>query len=140
MTKTLTAEKSLGLVQSSAEAIRNDQPQNFPAAASPGDTWRQGDLYIELLAEVPAGAVPIAKPSKQLAPGETQGSRHILDSLAGVTMYRLAEPTVLDGPIVVLEKTRTLTHPEHGDVVLPPGTYGVTYQREYAEELRRVAD
>jgi len=53
----LTAENSLANVQRAVDAIRNDEPQRFPEAASPGDTWRQGDLYIELLDQVPDGAL-----------------------------------------------------------------------------------
>ena|SRR6185295_20223798 len=139
---TLTAEKALANVQTSAEKIRNDEPQRFPEAASPGDTWRQGDLYIEALEGLPNGAVELVGPErvKQLAPGTTQGSRHILDSLDGVTMYRLPDATVLNGPLLVTTKERTIEHPEHGNVVLPPGAYGITYQRQFAEELRRAAD
>jgi hypothetical protein len=136
----LTAEESLLKVQTTSEQIRNDETQRFPIAASVGDTARQGDLYIELLAAVPKGANVIVNPSPQLAPGTTQGSRHILDSLEGVSMYTLDMPSVLDGPILALAIERTVTHPEHGDVVLPAGVYGVTYQKQHADELRRVAD
>jgi hypothetical protein len=135
-----TATKSFNAVKKSAEAIRNDSTQRFPEAASVGDTWRQGDLYIEKLDRVPANAKHEKKPQAQLAPGTTQGSRHVLDSMHGVTMHRLASPTVLDGPILDLATERTITHPEHGDLVLPPGVYGVTYQRAFADELRRQAD
>ena len=138
--KTLTAERSLHSIQSSAEKIRNDQTQRFSEAASISDVWRQGDVYIELLAGVPHGAVHENKPNLQLAPGTTQGSRHILDSLAGVTMYRLATPTVLDGPILDVATERTITHPEHGNIILPPGVYGITYQRAFGDDLRRAAD
>lgn len=138
--KTLTAEQSLGKVQSTTESICNDEPQRFSEAASVGDIARQGDLYIEKLAGIPTGAVIEQNPSAKLAPGTTQGSRHILDSLDGVTLYRLQEPNELQGPILNLATERTITHPEHGDVILPPGIYGVTYQRAFADELRRVAD
>jgi hypothetical protein len=97
-------------------------------------------LYIERLECVPARCVPDRKPSAQLAPGTTQGSRHVLDSLDGVSVYRLAENTVLQGPVLLVTTERTVTHPEHGNVVLPPGIYSITYQRQFAEELRRVAD
>lgn len=135
-----TATKSFNAVKKSAEAIRNDATQRFPEAASAGDTWRQGDLYIEKLDAVPRGAVLEKKPQAQLAPGTTQGSRHILDSLRGVTVYRLESPSVLDGPILDVATERTVTHPEHGDCVLPPGVYGIFYQRAYADELRRQQD
>src|SRR5262249_5969606 len=130
----------LGRVQESAETIRNDETQRFPEAASDGDIARQGDVYLEKLERVPTGCTLEPNPVAQLAPGTTQGSRHILDSLVGVTVYRLANPTPLDGPILDLSTERTVTHPEHGNIVLPPGVYGVTYQRAFAEEVRRVAD
>ena len=127
-------------VRESAEVIRNGDTKYFPEAASVGDNARQGDIYIELLEGVPKDAKPIEKPSAKLAPGDTQGSRHILDSMVGVTLYERRDASVLEGPIMNLTETRTVTHPEHGDWVLPPGTYGVTYQRAYAEDLRRQMD
>lgn len=139
-TATLTAAESLKRVQASAERIDRSKPQRFPEAGSPGDTFRQGDLYLTLLEKVPEGAVPVRLPAGQLAPGTTQGSRHCLDSLRGVRVYELASPTPLDGPILDLAEERTVEHPEHGHVQLPPGVYGVTYQRQFAEELRRVQD
>jgi hypothetical protein len=142
MTATMTVDKAIKQIQSQAESIKNDAPQTFPEAASPGDTFRQGDIYITLLDRVPDGAVKIMHPLKQLAPGTTQGSRHCLDSMAGVKMFRLAAPTQLDGPVIVTTKPRTITHPEHGDVALPAGCYGIRYQRDLdAEEReRRVQD
>ena len=137
---TMTATKAFESVRNTAETIKNDEPQRFPEAASVGDVWRQGDVYIERLAGVPKNATVDAKTDMQLAPGTTQGSRHVLDSLQGVTMYRLAIPTVLDGPVLLTTEERTITHPEHGDVILPPGCYGVTYQRMFAAELRRQQD
>lgn len=124
---------------------RSAATQQFPIAASPGDVFRQGDLYIRKLAKVPSRAVkaPVAAPSEplQLAPGTTQGSRHIVDSREGVTVYNLEEPTALDGPILSLTKDRVVTHPEHGHVRLNAGDiYAITYQRAFAEELRRVQD
>lgn len=124
-----------------AEKIKNDGPQRFPEAATPGDFVRQGDLYINLLPKMPADTEKVAV-RLQLAEGETQGSRHCLDSDVGVTMYRLKEPTTYDGPILDLAEERTVTHPEHGDWVLPPGLYGITYQRtqDRDERERRVQD
>lgn len=104
-----------------------------------GDYHRQGDIYLTRLKAVPGGAEKIT-PAAQLAPGTTQGSRHIIASLNGVTMFRLKNPSPLDGPILKSDKPVTVEHPEHGHVTLPAGVYGVTYQRQYAEELKRVAD
>ena len=82
----------------------------------------------------------VDQPAAQLAPGTTRGSRHILDSLDGVELYIVKDADALTGPLVVTLKERVVTHPEHGDVILPPGCYAITYQRAYADELRRVAD
>jgi hypothetical protein len=141
-TATMTAEKALSKIQDQAERIKSDETQRFPDAASVGDSHRQGDVYITLLNAVPENAVREKKPSTQLAPGTTQGSRHYLDSLAGVTMYRIPNPGMLDGPIIECETERTITHPEHGDVVLPAGIYGISYQRnlDAEERERRVQD
>ena len=134
---TITAETALKKISARAERIKNDETQRFPEAASPGDSWRQGDLYITLLAGRPIEAVKQDKPEKQLAPGTTQGSRHCLDSLAGVTIYRLPVPQMLDGPVIECKKERTITHPEHGNVILPPGTYAISYQRSVDAEQRQ---
>lgn len=143
MSKTITAEKAIRDVRTQAEKIRSDRPQRFPEAASPGDYWRQGDIYITLLAAVPQTAEKVQAPaSRQLAPGDTQGSRHCLDSLDGADWHRLKQATEFDGPILALATERTVTHPEHGHVILPPGVYAITYQRNLDQEEReaRVQD
>lgn len=129
-------------VQDIAEKIKSDELQHFPAAASVGDGIRQGDIYITLLKSVPKGATVEKNPALQLAPGTTQGSRHCLESLAGVTVYRLKDPTEYDGPILKLDQPHKITHPEHGDWALPCGVYGISYQRteDSERQIRRVQD
>ena len=101
---------------------------------------QQGDLYFCKLADVPADAIR-AQPYAQLAPGESLGSRHCLDSLAGVQMFHLLTPGPLDGPVLVLSQARTVTHPEHGHITFPAGAcMQVTYQRLYGDTVRRVED
>lgn len=125
-----------------AERIKSDAKQKFPEAASVGDYVRQGDIYITLLAGVPAGAIRDKNPQKQLAPGNTQGSRHCLSRMTDVTVYRLKSPTPYDGPVLDVAKPVTITHPEHGDWALPVGCYGISYQRTEDSEgrIRRVQD
>ena len=124
-----TIDTAMAEVTGAAETIRRSEVQRFPDAASPGDGLRQGDILVTLLAGKPAGLVKVDKPITQLAPGTTQGSRHCLDSLDGVTISRLERPGAYDGPVLELEKERTIEHPEHGHMVLPPGCYAVTFQR-----------
>jgi hypothetical protein len=137
-----TIQKEIQMISETAEEIRNDSEQQFPEAATPGDCWRQGDLYITLLGEIPSGMKRVKKPSRQIVPGTTQGSRHCVDSLVGVKMYEIEKPGQLDGPVIECKKERTITHPEHGNVVLPPGIYGIHYQRDLdsEERERRVLD
>lgn len=129
-------------VETSAKKIAKRETQRFPSAASVGDTIRQGDVYITILAEVPSGYKRVAKWAMQLAPGTTQGSRHILDSREGVTCYQHPNASEFDGPVLVLKRERELTHPEHGNWILPPGCYGISYQRtqDALDQQRRVAD
>lgn len=132
------ATETLDRVRSTADAQKSDRTRS--PQMDVGDHVRQGDLYIYRIAGVPKGAERVESPDRQLAPGTTQGSRHCLDSLDGVTVHRLAEPNPLQGPILDLAEPRTVEHPEHGHVELQPGCYAVTYQRAHADELRRTQD
>lgn len=133
-----TATKLLKQIQS--ESVLNDSEQQFPVAASPDcDYVRQGDVYIWLRSKLPNGAKPV-KAVSQLAPGETKGSRHCLDSLDGVDMFATSDADALQGPFIRLACERVVEHPEHGNWRLPAGLYEITYQRAFAEELRRVRD
>jgi hypothetical protein len=53
-----------------------------------------------------------------------------------------AQMLTFAGPIFNLTETNTVTHPEHGDWILPPGSYRVTYQRTVARDntVTRVLD
>jgi hypothetical protein len=191
------AVRQLREAQAQVEKIKNDDPQNFPEAASIGDAVRQGDVYIQLIEDVTSAPFLFKKATPaypmQLAPGNTKGSRHCLEHGRGVTAYEPCEVgsaemfnqlaaqygiaanspdlrqqlrkaewaarkngtnatkidsidalslLLLAGPIFVLTETNTVTHPEHGDWVLPPGSYRVTYQRTVARDntVTRVLD
>lgn len=139
MSTTMTAERSLEQITRHAETIKNDQHQQA-GEMSPGDAWAQGDIGIVRLPQVPQDCTRVEKPEAQLAPGTTQGSRHCLESLDGLTVYSLSKPGPLEGPVIDAPNGMRVNHPEHGDVSFGPGVYGVVYQRQYAEELRRVED
>jgi hypothetical protein len=126
-------------VATQAEAIANDGEQVFDQIEI-GEEVRQGDVYVTRLAAVPPRATLVKKPQVQLAPGTTQGSRHCLRSLDGVKVYDVEAAGPLDGPVLECERGIAIDHPEHGNVVLAAGVYAVTYQRAFAEELRRVQD
>src|SRR5262245_31926468 len=75
---------------------------------------QQGDLYFAKLTCLPKARHPWPWMHGQLAPGTTQGSRHVVD-LAQVRLWVLATPTPLDGPIIEAPHGCVITHPEHGD-------------------------
>ena len=102
---------------------------------------QQGDIYLWKLAALPEDAVEVA-PYRQLAPGQTLGSRHCLASTEGVRMFHLKRPGPLDGPILLFEAPGTITHPTHGDIVgIPAGSIvRITYQQMYADTVQRVLD
>jgi hypothetical protein len=88
--------------------------------------WRQGDVYIADVESIPEGARRL--PHCVLAEGEATGHCH---RIAETDLAELLEADaqrflrVHGGPV-------TLTHDEHGPITLPPGTYRVWQQREYA--------
>ena len=112
------------------------------------DTFPQGDVYITYLGKNMADAAAVINEKlteiplvQQLAPGNTQGSRHLLRHLTGVQMFRRPNPQECDGAILVLNKSNDICHPEHGNLVnIPPGVYGVTYQQTGDQIRRRVRD
>lgn len=100
-----------------------------------GEFCRQGDVYLLRISKHPSEWKEKTK-NRQLAPGATQGSRHIL--AAGPTIY--AKPTgadILLGPVIVAKDRFVLEHPEHAHFSLPAGTYQCRYQQDYAEKERR---
>lgn len=144
--------RQIAAIQKSAEKMHAKETALI-GTASVGDVVRQGDLYLVCIDSL----LPGTKTGKQLAPGETQGSRHIAEGRCSVylpkergavsrliaTLSRGAVqvPDALIGPLVECHGETTITHPEHGHRVLPAGsTWAVVYQRAYAEEVRRVQD
>ncbi len=95
--------------------------------------WRQGDLLILKIKDIPAEA---SKQEKRiLAEGEATGHMHELDAgevyeKDGVLFFQI-DPA---GPA-------TLHHPEHKAITFEPGRYKVIRQREYEPQgWRDVAD
>ena len=97
------------------------------------DHYRHGDLVILRVDAIPAGAIP--QQHRILAEGEATGHAHRVDT--GI-LYERDGRLYLD----VAAAKASLTHEEHGTIILPTGRYEVRRQREYiAPELtRQVAD
>lgn len=138
----------------SVERIANDAPKLLGTFA-PGDVSHQGDLIIVCIGELPASARPRA--NRQLADGDTQGSRHVLargeifdadpEAVASL-IFKATEkagcPCRVDrqyiGPVFrsPLDPTENdLTHPEHGNQGFAAGAVcAVVYQRNLDAEER----
>jgi hypothetical protein len=93
--------------------------------------WRQGDIYIASVRQIPETAEP--RPHCVLAEGEVTGHSH-----------RVAEPTAArlysDSSTLYLRVTverATVVHDEHGPITLARGMYRVWRQREYSPEAIR---
>jgi hypothetical protein len=124
--------------------VKPGKAERFTAAACKGDYIRQGDLYLVIGDSIPTrGFQRISEQTdehKQLVPGNTQGSKHCLDSLDGVAIYRPEkfdnESTI--GPVLVLSQERVVQHPTHGHVTLLANTIvECHYQREYDAMMKR---
>lgn len=155
-----TAAGAMRQVRNQADRVRNDETA-VVGTVSVGDVIRQGDLYLVCITgHMPKRTTLLS--DRQLAPGNTQGSRHVVAGQCNVhdandktalirTINRVCPPSKkmlvpdrdepLIGPIVEALGQVEIDHPEHGNRVLPAGeVYAVVYQRAFAEQVRRQQD
>ena len=104
--------------------------------------WRQGDVLIIATDEtVPAEATLVPRDDGRvvLAYGEVTGHAHALLDRR-VELFALSDAEFEDRFLVIAAEA-ALVHEEHDTITLPPGTYRVRRQREYAPEAPvQVAD
>lgn len=130
------------IVDGTHESLRPGMPFRIPDAWGVNECGAQGDLIFVIADSVPDDYVKVERPNeadKQLVPGNTQGSRHCLDSLAGVELYRPVKwsEESLDGPVVRVNEDRVVTHPTHGPWTIPAGrTIKFEYPRVWDAEER----
>lgn len=130
-------------IKANIPKIGPGNPFRFSEAATVNDRVWQGDLAITIADKVPDNYEPVncKEKDRQLVPGNTEGSKHCLDSLDGVTMYRPKNWGMesLDGPYLILNKERTIMHPTHGHITIPAGfAVHCTYQVNL-DEMERMA-
>jgi hypothetical protein len=106
-----------------------------------GQVVRQGDIYVHRV--IDAFSHGSQSPSRQLAMGDTAGSRHVAEEPAkvfwGMELPAWCDRQTFIGPCIVSSKSFKITHPEHAHVELPAGTYQVTHQMD-ARTQKRVID
>lgn len=100
----------------------------------------QGDVAIIRRDDLKA-TTPIPTDGYPVVRGEVGANTHLL---VGDGCYDAATPSVTDlrlGVITAPEGgTTLLSHPEHGGLLIAPGSYEIRRQREMAEEMRMVHD
>lgn len=131
------------------EIIVNDESK-FHAAFGTGDVVAQGDVLLIGISKVPSHSLKTNV--RQLAPGNTQGSRHVMTrgdifNAPLLEVQKLIKsatgrevPMDYIGPVFVSPKDPTaddLAHPEHGNHGFPEGqVVAVVYQRTLDVESR----
>lgn len=102
----------------------------------------QGDVSI-LRVTKKAATVPVPAAGVAVVRGENGGNTHSLHG-DGPIFWDVAPQTdgaLLLGRLTVpTDSEAVLAHPEHGYLVIAPGTYEIGRQREFAGEWRMVAD
>ena len=101
---------------------------------------RQGDVLILSVEAIPDGLRRSEQdgPTIRLAEGEATGHNH---SIATEDVVDCFADDATGAIFLRTIRQSVVTHPEHGPITLPPGTYRITRQREYSPEaIRNVAD
>lgn len=112
-------------------SVNNNQQKHMKAKL----TYRQGDVLVEHIDNIPANATKQRRQKIILAYGEKTGHNHAIERDQADWWKTETEQ------FVTVKNTATITHQEHAPIALPAGNYRVTRQREYAPEaIRNVAD
>lgn len=100
--------------------------------------YRQGDVMIERVKDVPVGLAKVGREGGQLvlAHGEVTGHMHAVAEM-DAEMF-----TDRDGVLYLrCPSAAVVTHQEHAAVCLPAGVYRATRQREWTSGMvQRVLD
>lgn len=100
----------------------------------------QGDVLI-LHADRKAATTAVPKAGVAVVRGESGGNTHLLVGDAFYDARQGADTDLVVGVITVPEGgTALLSHPEHGGMVIAPGTYEARRQREQRDAIELVAD
>ena len=99
--------------------------------------WRQGDVVVREIAEIPRGAV-LAETTEVRIASET-GNPHVLRAVQVFETREARGSQQRRERYVLLDEVSTMTHPQHAPLQLSPGMYEITTVRDYAP-ARRLLD
>ena len=158
MTKT-KATKTVEPTQSAEELIQDmgqlaDMAVRDNTGMGDGEAAHQGDVYIvkvkkysdifdihETLGEWADPKLGPKTDNRQLVPGNTKGSRHVVEGSNLVVHAAVSNSSPLQGPTIIAKGEWTLTHPEHAHHKFGAGTYVSIFQRDFSERgIRAVRD
>jgi hypothetical protein len=129
--KVETAQEAQELIEREAKVKAVAEIRVIPTMEV-GQVVRQGDIYIHRVKDDFAHGFETG--TRQLALGETVGSRHVAEEPAlvfrGVRVPEWCDRDTLLGPCLMAKKRFKVVHPEHAHVDLPAGTYQVTHQMD----------
>jgi hypothetical protein len=128
------------IASGSDPVVQPGRPERLNEAARAGDAIAQGDLLlmvVDLESVQDTSAIPAdqVRPSMvQLVPGNSEGARHCLDSLEGVTFYQTRPGRWfmdVNDPLAIFHcsQERTVLHPVHGPVIIAAGHTIAAYQQ-----------
>jgi hypothetical protein len=99
----------------------------------------QGDVLVVRAAGASA-TTPVPPQGVPVVRGENGGNTHLLVGEAAFDAASSRDGLLLGRVTVAEGATARLSHPEHGGLLLAPGTYEIRRQREQADEVRMVSD
>jgi len=146
MSKHADVLEKIKACEKSAQTFANPETRHLSEKQIPvGKHAWQGDVAFQNIGDVPKDAkLQRNRTVRQVVEGTTRGARHCvtIESFKGVMWYTPAKSDVLTGDIMQSDSTIEIEHPEHGNIVLPPGAYQIRYQRAYSplEEMKRQRD
>lgn len=123
------------------ENIQPGEPVRISEAASIGDEGWQGDLgFVVADGSIPDGF--LRSKQRQLVPGNTTGSRHVVADMDTCEVYFPGgfgdDYEGLVGPKLFAKADTVIPHPKHGPVTIPAGmNVQFKYQRVWDAELKR---
>lgn len=92
--------------------------------------WRQGDVIIREVSEIPSNAIYLE--SKEIRIASETGNPHVLRAAQVFETRDSTRNLQHREQYVLLEEASEMTHPQHASLRLSPGFYLVTTVRDYA--------
>ena len=134
---------TLSTIRSIRESAKHIPAVRVIEGMKVGEVVRQGDIYIERVKAIKGQGKELK--SRQLAPGTSKGSRHILGESEGIRVY-ISNPDLgararfQVGPAIEALGDVTVTHPEHAWIKIVGGKlkrfFQVWFQADYARKER----